>query len=128
MRRDQFEPSAIPDPEYSNQWHLGTQFPGLSAEDAWKMGYTGWGVVISVVDDGLDFQHPDLAEAYAAEYSYDILSGKPEIVLEEGDTHGTPAAGLAVARFPVFELTIPIEATVFVASVSVRQLEWLVSD
>lgn len=33
---------------------------------AWSAGYTGKGVVISIVDDGLDHAHPDLSACYVS--------------------------------------------------------------
>ena len=32
----------------------------LGVEDAWKMGYTGKGVKVAVIDSGVDFATPDL--------------------------------------------------------------------
>ena len=99
VRREIFDLENIPDPEYPNQWHLKHTFPGLSVEGAWKLGYTGKGVVVSIIDDGLDSSHPELQEAYASEYSYDVIRGKPEVELEPEDTHGTPAGGVVAARY-----------------------------
>lgn len=33
---------------------------------AWSRGYTGKGVVVSVLDDGLETNHPDLAANYVS--------------------------------------------------------------
>lgn len=33
---------------------------------AWSAGYSGKGVVICIVDDGLDHQHPDLSDRYVS--------------------------------------------------------------
>ncbi len=38
----------------------------------WKENITGNGVVIAVVDDGLEYTHPDLAENYYAAGSFDF--------------------------------------------------------
>ena len=35
-------------------------------EDAWNLGYTGQGVVVSVLDDGIDYNHEDLAKNYVS--------------------------------------------------------------
>ncbi|MGY8729135.1 MAG: hypothetical protein ACKVKS_07945, partial [Candidatus Poseidoniales archaeon] len=52
------------DPKFSDQWHLQNtgQSSGTSGEDvnitgAWNT-YRGSGVVIGIVDDGLDWNHP----------------------------------------------------------------------
>ena len=38
---------------------------GHKSNDAWKKGFTGEGVVVGVLDDGIDFGHPDLQGTYA---------------------------------------------------------------
>jgi subtilisin family serine protease len=82
------------DPEYDQQWHWNK----LSLAGAWQRGYTGAGVTISVLDDGLDAQHPDLVDGYSYELSYDVNGQRKVPRLGRADVHGTPAAGLAVAR------------------------------
>lgn len=38
--------------------------PDLNILTAWSRGYTGLGVVLTVLDDGLEKDHPDLAANY----------------------------------------------------------------
>ncbi|MGD2177173.1 MAG: S8 family serine peptidase, partial [Anaerolineae bacterium] len=38
---------------------------GHKSKEAWKKGFTGDGVVVGVLDDGIDFAHPDLQGTYA---------------------------------------------------------------
>ena len=33
---------------------------------AWRKGYTGRGVVVSILDDGIQTNHPDLAQNYVS--------------------------------------------------------------
>ena len=33
---------------------------------AWLAGYSGKGVLISIIDDGLDHKHPELADRYVS--------------------------------------------------------------
>ena len=33
---------------------------------AWRKGYTGKGVVVSILDDGIEKNHPDLADNYVS--------------------------------------------------------------
>lgn len=33
---------------------------------AWAKGYTGKGVVVSILDDGIQTNHPDLAQNYVS--------------------------------------------------------------
>lgn len=85
------QPLRLPnDPRFSNQWHLrNTSKPIADAnvEDAWSLGYTGQGVVIGVVDGGVQLNHEDLAANYNSAGS---LSGTPS-------SHGTSVAGVAAA-------------------------------
>lgn len=38
--------------------------PDLNILTAWSKGYTGLGVVLSILDDGIEKDHPDLAANY----------------------------------------------------------------
>lgn len=38
----------------------------LNAKAAWQMGYTGKGVVVSILDDGIEKNHPDLMQNYVS--------------------------------------------------------------
>lgn len=40
------------------------------------MGYTGKGVVVSVLDDGIEREHPDLEPNYVSALGWDALLGK----------------------------------------------------
>lgn len=37
---------------------------------AWQKGYTGKGVVVSILDDGIQTNHPDLAANYVSIYFF----------------------------------------------------------
>ncbi|MBD51561.1 MAG: hypothetical protein CMB08_06610, partial [Euryarchaeota archaeon] len=65
------------DPDFDEQWHLQNtgQTGGVTGEDVnitsvWD-SYNGTGIVISVVDDGLDHEHPDIEAHYNSSYSFD---------------------------------------------------------
>ena len=34
----------------------------VNADDAWELGYTGYGVVVAVIDTGVNYEHVDLAD------------------------------------------------------------------
>lgn len=42
---------------------------------AWRRGYTGKGVVVSVLDDGLEREHPDLKPNYVSATGWDVAQG-----------------------------------------------------
>ncbi|MBN2255091.1 MAG: S8 family serine peptidase, partial [Deltaproteobacteria bacterium] len=114
-------------PYFPGQWHLENSAPqgycymqirnpaggptnyepvsniGVDANlrEAWNQGYTGSGVVIGIVDDGVEGSHPDIAPNYRADLSANFTTG--EIVIPQGpveldDNHGTCVAGVAAAR------------------------------
>lgn len=41
----------------------------MNVEQAWKLGYSGKGVVVSILDDGIQKDHPDLAQNYVNYYN-----------------------------------------------------------
>lgn len=38
----------------------------MNVATAWQKGYTGKGVVVSILDDGIQTNHPDLAQNYVS--------------------------------------------------------------
>ncbi|MFM8494351.1 MAG: S8 family serine peptidase, partial [Planctomycetia bacterium] len=92
------------DPLFTSQWHLRNtgQQGGTAGEDArlvsaWDIA-TGSGVVIGIIDDGVQHTHPDLAAAYRADLSYDFNFNDADPTPGTGDDHGTAVAGVAAAR------------------------------
>ncbi len=101
-------------PRYNEQWHLGSAFMGVNAPGSWAQSYTGSGVQIAIVDDGLQYTHPDIAPNYNANGSCDVNNGTvldggtgipsctefdpaPIIDSTHNDYHGTSVAGVAAA-------------------------------
>lgn len=76
------------DPRFFQQWGLKR----IGAEFAWGQS-TGAGVVIAVLDSGVDAAHPDLAGKVLA--GRDFVSGDADPSDENG--HGTMVAGIAAA-------------------------------
>jgi len=77
--------------------------PSISGGPAcWDLlGYNGSGVAIGVVDSGVEVTHPELKDRYLRALSMDALNahrtGDPTPVSPRLETHGTQAAGVAVA-------------------------------
>ena len=90
------------DPLFSQQWYLyntgqGGRTPGidLNVVDVWA-DYTGQGVTIGVIDDGVEDDHEDLADNYNSQPTgltpaYNPAEGKPQ---SDKDDHGTAVAGI----------------------------------
>ena len=103
------------DPYYELQWHLhntgrwqagyprGTPGADVSAPEAWDISTGSADVIIGVIDDGIQMNHPDLSviaarnfvgedtEAYVPSCSVDPQSGTPW-------GHGISVAGVAAAK------------------------------
>ncbi|MEM6562368.1 MAG: S8 family serine peptidase, partial [Planctomycetota bacterium] len=96
------------DPGFNQQWHLrntgqggGTPGVDVNITDAWDIAL-GDGVVIGIVDDGVQYTHPDLATNYRTDLDFDFNDNDnfpfPEFDFNSFDFHGTPVAGIAAAR------------------------------
>jgi len=94
VARKRYTRSSINDPLYPSQWHLRR----IQASKAWDQGITGKGVVIGIVDDGLQRAHPDLAPNWDRADSWDYNDGhRNDPSPKSSDGHGTSAAGVAAA-------------------------------
>ncbi len=88
------------DPLATEQWYRDSlKVSDLGGE------YTGAGITIGVIDDGVDYGHPDLAYQvdlgidYDAQYRSDTGEHKwPPLPYNPEDSHGTPVAGIMVAE------------------------------
>ncbi|KAK0087632.1 hypothetical protein PV325_000511 [Microctonus aethiopoides] len=92
----------FPDPLYKEQWYLnGGAKDGfdMNLGPAWQKGYTGKGVVVSILDDGIQTNHPDLAFNYDHQASTDINDNDDDpMPRDNGDNkHGTRCAGEVAA-------------------------------
>lgn len=105
----------VSDAQWSNQWHLQTsQSPGMNVYNAWDKGFTGSGVTIAIVDDGIDIDHSDLVANYDSALSYDYIYNHPDPShVDAGDGHGTNCAGVAGAvKNTVCVIGVAYEATI----------------
>lgn len=95
------------DPLWIDMWYLNRAVfdRGMdhNVKEAWDLGYTGKGVVVTILDDGLERTHPDIAPNYDAKASYDVndLDDDPTPRYEYTDEnrHGTRCAGEVAAIF-----------------------------
>ena len=69
----------------------------MNVEDAWKQGVTGKGVVVTILDDGIEKDHPDLKENYDPLASTDLNDNdsdpQPRYDFSDSNRHGTRCAG-----------------------------------
>ncbi|XP_056289183.1 proprotein convertase subtilisin/kexin type 5 [Pseudoliparis swirei] len=70
----------------------------MNIAGAWRRGYTGKGVVVSVLDDGIEREHPDLKPNYDPLASYDVNGQDEEDPPPStSNYHGTQCAGIVAA-------------------------------
>ncbi len=87
------------------QWNLrNTSDIGGAAIDInmsvpWSINLTGTGVLVGVVDNGVQSFHPDLSPNYSLADSFDFAFNDTNAAPDNvGDFHGTAAAGIIAAR------------------------------
>ncbi|CAF1543589.1 unnamed protein product [Adineta ricciae] len=110
LKKDIPEYQTPTDPYFQYQWYLknvgqagGKPRLDLNVEEAWALGYTGKNVTTAIMDDGVDYTHPDLMHNYNAAASYDFSSNDrypyPRYTDDWFNSHGTRCAGeIAAAR------------------------------
>jgi serine protease len=97
------EPSFVPnDTHYDVQWAFGA----INAEEAWDTA-SGEGVIVAVIDTGVDTDHPDLAANLVAGYDFvrdaenaedgDGIDPDPEQGNGGSSSHGTHVSGTIAA-------------------------------
>ena len=71
----------------------------MNVLSAWKLGYTGKKVVVTILDDGIQYNHPDLKQNYDPLASKDINDNDDDTMPQyNGDNkHGTRCAGEVAA-------------------------------
>ncbi|MGC5774954.1 S8 family serine peptidase [Paenibacillus pabuli] len=108
------EISVSPETDEVNPYMKDTA-PFIGAPEVWDLGYKGQGVKVGVIDTGIDYEHPNLQDAYKGGWDfvgndndpYETTreewkgSGEPEFN-EKGSayytSHGTHVAGTIAAR------------------------------
>ncbi|XP_074060682.1 proprotein convertase subtilisin/kexin type 4 isoform X4 [Macrotis lagotis] len=129
VKRDHF---VVPtDPWFSRQWYMNKEVhPDLNILEAWKKGYTGQGVVVSILDDGIEKDHPDLQANYDQLASYDFNDNDPDpqprYTLMDDNRHGTRCAGevAAVANNEICGVGVAYKAKIG----GVRMLDGSITD
>jgi len=89
-------PRDLPGTDSSSLNYIGSPI-NINVLNAWENGFAGQGVIVGVVDDGLQWRHPDLFPNYADTTSYDVNNDDTDPTPLSRNTHGTAAGGLAVA-------------------------------
>ncbi|CAD7685879.1 unnamed protein product [Nyctereutes procyonoides] len=103
LRRRVKRSSVVPtDPWFPKQWYMNNKVqPDLNILQVWSQGLSGQGVVVSVLDDGIEKDHPDLWANYDPLASYDFNDydpdPQPRYTPSDENRHGTRCAGEVAA-------------------------------
>ncbi|XP_053768658.1 proprotein convertase subtilisin/kexin type 6 isoform X2 [Desmodus rotundus] len=95
------------DPLWSNMWYMHCGHKSsrcrseMNVQAAWRRGYTGKNVVVTILDDGIERNHPDLVDNYDPYASYDVNGNdhdpSPRYDASNENKHGTRCAGEVAA-------------------------------
>lgn len=94
------------DPDFLSQWYLLNrgQTGGLGGIDvnvvpAWRQQINGTGIVIAVVDDALQGNHPDLSANFRPDLSFNFNDNNSDVLpRSSSEKHGTAVAGIMAMR------------------------------
>ena len=97
-----YRTNMLNNPLYTSQWGLkntgqngGTVGIDINVEPAWNLS-TGKGIVVAVVDNGVQLNHPDLAANLLP--GYDAMGYGSDGGFSNSDYHGTCCAGIIAAE------------------------------
>ncbi|XP_056146386.1 proprotein convertase subtilisin/kexin type 5-like [Lampris incognitus] len=106
------------DPQWNSLWYIHCRDDSkgcpshMNIEGAWRRGYTGKGVVVSVLDDGIEREHPDLKPNYDPLASYDVNGDDHESPSaydsRNANDHGTRCAGMVAAAANNSQCTVGV--------------------
>jgi subtilisin-like proprotein convertase family protein/subtilisin family serine protease len=81
------------DASFNGQWHISAANNDINLRSMWA-DYTGRGVSVSVLDDGFDHLHRDIAPGYLVASDYDWRMNDADARQEGADRHGTAVMGV----------------------------------
>jgi len=94
--------SEVNDPMWEDMWYLNRRDDlNMMVEGAWNLGVTGMGVSVTILDDGIEKDHPDLIRNYDPLSSTDVNDNdsdpNPRYDFSDSNRHGTRCAGQVAA-------------------------------
>uniref|UniRef100_A0A8C1W980 Proprotein convertase subtilisin/kexin type 5b n=1 Tax=Cyprinus carpio TaxID=7962 RepID=A0A8C1W980_CYPCA len=132
------QPSSIyfNDAKWTSMWYIHCNDnihncqSDMNIVGAWKRGYTGKDVVVTILDDGIERNHPDLIQNYDNEASYDVngndMDPMPRYDASNENKHGTRCAGEVAASANNSHCTVGIAYNAKIGGV--RMLDGDVTD
>lgn len=114
----------------------------INADEVWKMGFRGEGVVVAITDTGADLRHPAIKKNYRGypelEHDYNWLDAvKDQQAPLDVANHGTHVTGISVGSDPVRQVGVApgakfiscrlIEGRSGTDKESLRCLQWIIA-
>ncbi|CAI5786880.1 convertase subtilisin kexin type 5 isoform X2 [Podarcis lilfordi] len=101
------QPVYFNDPKWQSMWYMHCSDninlcqSDMNIVGAWRRGYTGKNIVITILDDGIERNHPDLMQNYDPDASFDVngndIDPMPRYDASNENKHGTRCAGEVAA-------------------------------
>lgn len=103
VKRDIHSNIQLNDPYWDKMWYLNRGDDlDMNVEGAWEQGVTGKGVAVTILDDGIEKDHPDLIRNYDPMASTDINDNDsdphPRYDFSDSNRHGTRCAGQVLSN------------------------------
>ncbi|ESO07759.1 hypothetical protein HELRODRAFT_170307 [Helobdella robusta] len=119
------------DPKWPQIWYLNRESAiDMNVVPVWKSGITGKRIVVTILDDGIEKDHPDLEQNYDARASYDVNNQdddpQPRYEQTNENKHGTRCAGevAAAANNKICGVGVAFEASIG----GIRMLDGEITD
>lgn len=81
----------------TQEFRSSTGLQAIRAIAAYEAGGTGEGVVVGVIDTGIDLQHDELIDAISP-FSADVTTDRTNPTVDDENGHGTMVAGIIAAK------------------------------
>lgn len=102
-------------------WNVGR----VGAPKVWDYGNTGQGIKVTIIDSGIDYNHPDLAANFAG--GIDLGDGDNDPM--DGGYHGTLVAGVIAASYNGFGIAgVAPGAKIYAVKILNKQGDMYLSD
>jgi kexin len=89
------------DPFFANQWYLNPNISNgwdIRVTPVWASGNRGQGVIVAVLDEGMDLSHPDLIDNAVPSLSWNFSNPESQTDVSNGYGHGTAVMGVIGGR------------------------------
>jgi subtilisin-like proprotein convertase family protein len=95
------------DDQFPSQWHLFSKnasapdidpLADANISEAWQITKGSRDIVVAVLDDGFELSHPDFQGTGKVVHPVDFTGNDDQPLPGQGDYHGTPCAGVAIAE------------------------------